>query len=131
MLKVSFCGISGSGMSSLAQILKLSGHQVSGSDRNFDLGRDLSTKEKMEKMGIIIHPQDGSGISADLDWICASTAAQAAQNAHLPSSGRPSSTALRSARSSASMTPWQWKRNSSGENGAGPSGGNDGSDAVK
>ena len=76
MTKVGFCGISGSGMSSLAQILKLSGYDVCGSDRNFDLGRDLATKEKMEKMGISIYPQDGSWISQDLQWLCASTAVE-------------------------------------------------------
>lgn len=76
MVKVSFCGISGSGMSSLAQVLKLSGYDVSGSDRNFDLGRDLHTKQAMEKMGIIIYPQDGSGIENDLQWVCASTAVE-------------------------------------------------------
>lgn len=76
MTKVGFCGISGSGMSSLAQILKLSGYDVCGSDRNFDLGRDLATKEKMQKMGIKIYPQDGSWISNDLKWLCASTAVE-------------------------------------------------------
>ena len=45
MTKVSFCGISGSGMSSLAQVLKLSGYEVRGSDRNFDLNRDLENKK--------------------------------------------------------------------------------------
>ncbi len=76
MVKVSFCGISGSGMSSLAQVLRLSGYEVQGSDRNFDLGRDLATKEAMEKMGITIFPQDGSAISDDLAWLCASTAVE-------------------------------------------------------
>ncbi|MBO7556179.1 MAG: UDP-N-acetylmuramate--alanine ligase [Alphaproteobacteria bacterium] len=76
MTKVGFCGISGSGMSSLAQILKLSGYEVCGSDRNFDLGRDLATKEKMQKMGISIYPQDGSWIDSDLKWLCASTAVE-------------------------------------------------------
>ena len=74
MTKVSFCGISGSGMSSLAQILKLSGYEVQGSDRNFDLHRDLENKEALENLGIKMFPQDGSGITADLDFVCASTA---------------------------------------------------------
>ena len=76
MKKVSFCGISGSGMSSLAQILSLSGVKVQGSDRNFDLGRDLQNKEALEKMGISIVPQDGSGIGEDLDFVCVSTAVE-------------------------------------------------------
>ncbi|MBR1600874.1 MAG: UDP-N-acetylmuramate--alanine ligase [Alphaproteobacteria bacterium] len=76
MVKISFCGISGSGMSSLAQILRLSGHEVQGSDRNFDLGRDLQNKAALEKMGVKIFPQDGSGITPDLDFVCASTAVE-------------------------------------------------------
>ena len=96
MVKVSFCGISGSGMSSLAQVLKLSGYEVQGSDRNFDLGRDLTTKQAMEKMGITIFPQDGSGISHDLAWLCASTAVEdtipdikAAKEKNIPIKTRP------------------------------------------
>ena len=76
MTKVGFCGISGSGMSSLAQILKLSDFEVCGSDRNFDLGRDLGTKEKMQKMGIKIYPQDGSWIDSEFKWLCVSTAVE-------------------------------------------------------
>ena len=96
MVKVSFCGISGSGMSSLAQVLKLSGYEVQGSDRNFDLGRDLHTKQAMENMGITIFPQDGSGISDDLAWLCASTAVEdtipdikAAKAKNIPIKTRP------------------------------------------
>lgn len=76
MKKVSFCGISGSGMSSLAQVLRLSGYEVCGSDRNFDLGRDLKSKEALESLGIKIYRQDGSAISSDLDFLCASTAVE-------------------------------------------------------
>lgn len=76
MVKISFCGISGSGMSSLAQILKLSGNDVRGSDRNFDLNRDENNRKALEKAGIRIFPQDGSAISSDLDFLCASTAVE-------------------------------------------------------
>ena len=96
MVKVSFCGISGSGMSSLAQILKLSGYDVRGSDRNFDLGRDLKTKQAFEKMGIAVYPQDGSAIEEDLAWLCASTAVEdtipdikAAKEKNVPIKTRP------------------------------------------
>ena len=76
MKKVSFCGISGSGMSSLAQVLRLSGYEVCGSDRNFDLGRDLENKKALESLGIKIFPQDGSAINKNLDFLCASTAVE-------------------------------------------------------
>ena len=75
-MKISFCGISGSGMSSLAQILKLSGHEVQGSDRNFDSYKDLENKKALEDIGIKIYPQDGSGLSSDIDFLCVSTAVE-------------------------------------------------------
>lgn len=96
MKKVSFCGISGSGMSSLAQILNLSGYNVRGSDRDFDLGRNLRTKELLQKTGISIFPQDGSAIAEDLDFVCASTAVEdtipdirAAKEKNIPIKTRP------------------------------------------
>ncbi len=96
MAKISFCGISGSGMSSLAQILKLSGNQIQGSDRNFDLNRDSENKKALENLGIKIYPQDGSGITSDLDFVCASTAVEdtipdikAAKEKNVPIKTRP------------------------------------------
>ena len=76
MKKVSFCGISGSGMSAIAQVLKHSGYEVRGTDRNFDLGRDLENKKALERIGIKIFPQDGSAVTDDLDYVCASTAVE-------------------------------------------------------
>lgn len=96
MAKISFCGISGSGMSSLAQILKLSGNQIQGSDRNFDLNRDSENKKALESLGIKMYPQDGSGITSDLDFVCASTAVEdtipdikAAKEKNVPIKTRP------------------------------------------
>lgn len=95
-MKISFCGISGSGMSSLAQMLKLQGHQVQGSDRNFDLGRDAHNRAALEKLGIKLFKQDGSGITSDLDFVCASTAVEdsiadikAAKEKNIPIKTRP------------------------------------------
>ena len=76
MTKVSFCGISGSGMSALAQILKLQGHEVYGSDRSFDQGKDAQNKQALEDIGIIIKPQDGSAITDDMDTLYVSTAVE-------------------------------------------------------
>lgn len=74
--KVSFCGISGSGMSALAQILKLSGFDVRGSDRSFDQGHDNEQKQALQSLGIEIFPQDGSAITDDLDCLYVSTAVE-------------------------------------------------------
>ncbi len=57
-------GVAGSGMSSLAQILAGSGHQVSGSDRHKDRGEELPVLKKLERVGVQLFPQDGSGARA-------------------------------------------------------------------
>ena len=67
MKKVSFCGISGSGMSALAQVLKSKGCDVSGSDRSFDNGKDEKNRKALESIGIKIFPQDGTAISKNTD----------------------------------------------------------------
>lgn len=76
MSKVSFCGISGSGMSALAQILKIKGSEVIGSDRSFDQGKDDLNKQALIDVGIKILPQDGSAITDDLDCLYVSTAVE-------------------------------------------------------
>ena len=67
MTKVCFCGISGNGMSPLAQILSLKGFDVYGTDRSFDIGRDADRRQALEDMGIKIVPQDGSSITSDME----------------------------------------------------------------
>lgn len=76
MKKVSFCGISGSGMSALAQVLKAKGVDVSGSDRSFDLGHDLENKKALESINIKIFKQDGSAVTPDTDFLYVSTAVE-------------------------------------------------------
>ena len=46
----------------LAQIVKGRGAKVAGSDRSFDQGRTPDKFAALEKQGIELHPQDGSGI---------------------------------------------------------------------
>lgn len=74
MAKYCFCGISGSGMSPLAQILRLKGHTVYGSDRSFDQGKDFEQKKALESLGIKMFAQDGSMIETDTDCLFVSTA---------------------------------------------------------
>ncbi len=76
MTKISFCGISGNGVSALAQIMAKKGFEVRGSDRSFDLGGDQDRKKALEEVGITIYPQDGSGITDDLDVLYVSTAVE-------------------------------------------------------
>ncbi len=67
MTKVCFCGVSGNGMSPLAQIMSLKGYDVYGSDRSFDAGLDTDRRKALEDMNITIIPQDGSRITKDME----------------------------------------------------------------
>ncbi len=58
-----FCGIGGSGMLPLAMIMHARGHVVEGSDRSLDQGRTSQKFDYLRAKGILLHPQDGSGIS--------------------------------------------------------------------
>lgn len=96
MTKISFCGISGNGVCALAQIMALKGFDVRGSDRTFDNGGDQDRKQALESLGIKIYPQDGSGITDDLDVLYASTAVEdtiadvkVAKEKHIPIKTRP------------------------------------------
>jgi UDP-N-acetylmuramate--alanine ligase len=71
---VHFTGIFGSGMSALAQYLRFQGIMVSGSDR-FHASEDTAClRRSLEGLGCTIVRQDGSGVSADADVVCVSTA---------------------------------------------------------
>jgi UDP-N-acetylmuramate--alanine ligase len=56
-----FCGIGGSGMLPLALIVLGRGAEVAGSDRTLDQGRLGPKFEYLERRGIALFPQDGSG----------------------------------------------------------------------
>jgi UDP-N-acetylmuramate--alanine ligase len=59
-----FCGIGGSGMLPLATIVRAQGAEVAGSDRSLDQGRLGDKFAFMERQGISLFPQDGSGLTS-------------------------------------------------------------------
>ena len=71
-----FCGIGGSGMLPLAQILKGRGCTVEGSDRSRDQGRTPEKFGALERQGFTLHPQDGSGIVSGEQILVASAAVE-------------------------------------------------------
>ncbi len=71
---VHFAGIFGSGMSALAQYLRFHGISVTGSDRLHASEDTASIRASLELLGCAIAPQDGSGINANTDVVCVSTA---------------------------------------------------------
>ena len=71
---VHFTGIFGTGMSALAQYLRFQGIMVSGSDRLLASEDTASMRQALEGLGCAIVNQDGSGVTADTDVVCISTA---------------------------------------------------------
>lgn len=73
-LSYHFIGIGGIGMSAIAQVLREQGQVVSGSDRNYDINIIPGVFSKLLAQGISVHPQDGSGIKEDTDYVVISSA---------------------------------------------------------
>jgi UDP-N-acetylmuramate--alanine ligase len=71
-----FCGIGGSGMLPLALILKAKGFEVSGSDRALDQGRTPDKFAFLRGRGIVLFPQDGSGIANSRQIVVTSAAVE-------------------------------------------------------
>jgi UDP-N-acetylmuramate--alanine ligase len=58
-----FCGVGGSGMTPLALIIQARGGRVEGSDRALDQGRNAERFDFLRAHGVVLHPQDGSGVT--------------------------------------------------------------------
>src|SRR5215813_8221923 len=71
-----FCGIGGSGMTPLALIVQARGGRVEGSDRALDQGRNSERFEFLRARGLLLHPQDGSGIRRAEQILVTSTAVE-------------------------------------------------------
>jgi UDP-N-acetylmuramate--alanine ligase len=71
-----FCGIGGSGMTPLALIIQARGGRVEGSDRALDQGRNTERFDFLRSRGMLLHPQDGSGVSRAAQTLVASTAVE-------------------------------------------------------
>lgn len=71
-----FCGIGGSGMLPLAQIVQGRGARVAGSDRSRDQGRTPEKFAALEAQGFTLFRQDGSGIVSPDQVLVASAAVE-------------------------------------------------------
>jgi UDP-N-acetylmuramate--alanine ligase len=69
-------GLGGAGMSALAQFQVMTGGRVSGSDRAFDRGERAGLRAQLERLGIAVLPQDGSGLGSDCSALVVSTAVE-------------------------------------------------------
>jgi len=59
-----YAGVGGSGMSALAQFQVLLGGHASGSDRSFDQGGREEARSQLQRLGVQLFAQDGSGVRA-------------------------------------------------------------------
>lgn len=74
-MKIHFVGVGGVGMSALAQLHAMSGDEVTGSDRLISKGyTDLALWDYLQKLGIKLFAQDGSGLDEKTDLIVLSSA---------------------------------------------------------
>src|SRR5436190_3857168 len=69
-----FCGVGGSGMLPLALIVQAGGAKVAGSDRALDQGRTPAKFDFLRGKGVVLCPQDGSGLTS-ADQILVTSAA--------------------------------------------------------
>ena len=72
-----FSGIAGAGMNPLAQLMRSRGHDVQGSDRSFDQGKNADIAARLRALGIAILTHDGSAVRAGIDRVVFSTAVEA------------------------------------------------------
>ena len=71
-----YAGLGGSGMSALAQFQVMLGGRASGSDRAFDRGERPEARAQLERLGVGIFPQDGSGLRGECAALVVSTAVE-------------------------------------------------------
>jgi UDP-N-acetylmuramate--L-alanine ligase len=71
-----YAGLGGTGMSALAQFQAMTGGRASGSDRAFDRGERQAFRAQLERLGICVLPQDGSGVGSDCTALVVSTAVE-------------------------------------------------------
>lgn len=71
-----FIGIAGTGMSAIAQYLKASGKNISGSDRQFQKDLFNENRAALELAGITCFEQGAGGVTADIDLVVVSTAVE-------------------------------------------------------
>jgi UDP-N-acetylmuramate--alanine ligase len=77
VLRYHFSGIAGAGMNPLAQLMRARGHEVQGSDRAFDQGKNPGLAARLRHLGIDLRPHNGTAVEAAIDRFVYSTAVEA------------------------------------------------------
>src|SRR4029450_4736835 len=75
-LRYHFSGIGGAGMNPLARLMRERGHEVQGSDRSFDAGKNRDLADRLRGLGIELRPHDGKAVTEAIDRFVYSTAVE-------------------------------------------------------
>src|SRR5213592_3752863 len=76
-MRYHFSGVAGTGMNPLACLVRARGHDVQGSDRSLDMGKNQEIAARLRRVGIQLTPHDGTAISSAIDRFVYSTAVEA------------------------------------------------------
>lgn len=75
-MKYHFSGIAGAGMNPLAQLMRAWGHDVQGSDRSFDQGKNPELAQRLRDAGITLLTQDGTAVTPAVERFIYSAAVE-------------------------------------------------------
>jgi UDP-N-acetylmuramate--alanine ligase len=76
LMKIFFSGIGGSGVSAIAGFMAEKGHDITGSDRIFDISAAHPLRKRLEENGISLFPQTGEGLDKIPDLAVFSTSVE-------------------------------------------------------
>src|SRR3989441_8742013 len=94
-MRYHFSGVAGAGMNPLASLVRARGHDVQGSDRSFDQGKNQDIAARLRLLGIQLAPHDGTAVTRAIDRFVYSAAVEAdtpemrAAGAPRPARGSP------------------------------------------
>src|SRR5712692_5204924 len=76
-MRYHFSGVAGAGMNPLACLLRARGHEVQGSDRALDQGKNPELAARLRRVGIELRPHDGTAVTRAIGRFVYSTAVEA------------------------------------------------------
>src|SRR2546428_5397984 len=76
-MRYHFSGVAGAGMNPLASLVRARGHDVQGSDRSFDQGKNQDIAARLRLLGIQLAPHNGTAVTRAIDRFVYSAAVEA------------------------------------------------------
>src|SRR3989442_13267683 len=76
-MRYHFSGVAGAGMNPLACLMRSRGHEVQGSDRSFDRGKNREIAAHLRRLAIQLAAHDGTAVTPAIDRLVYSTPVEA------------------------------------------------------